>query len=50
MAVLSGSLHRNVPAYAGRQCCYVVAAFIGTAFVRTMPRPPARNGAKSPIS
>jgi len=41
---------RNALAHAGKQGRRVVSAFIGTAFARTMPRPPGPSGAKSPIS
>ena len=39
---------RNVLAHAGKSGRRVVAAFIATAFAQETPRPPARNGARSP--
>jgi transposase-like protein len=39
---------RNALAHAGKSGRRVVSAFIGTAFARTRPRPPASNGAPSP--
>ena len=41
---------RNVLAHAGKQGRRVVAAFIGTAFAKMMPRPPGPSGGKSPTS
>ena len=41
---------RNLLAHAGKQGRRVVAAFIATAFAQEMPKPPAPNGARSPIS
>jgi putative transposase len=41
---------RNALAHAGKQGRRVVAAFIGTAFARTTPTPPAASGDRSPTS
>ena len=40
---------RNVLAHAGKSGRRVVSAFIATAFAQETPRPPAPNGAPSPI-